>query len=518
MKSARPPRDSQGTRDYELPDDPRLMKAVQEYLKQLEAGKTPNRKELLRRYKDLAEPLARCLDGLDLVHKAGRPGAAASRAATGQTTTGNSLGGIGLDGAVPANPLGDFQILREVGRGGMGIVYEAMQLSLGRRVALKVLPFAATFDAKHLQRFHNEAHAAAQLHHTNIVPVYAVGSERGVHFYAMQLIEGQSLAMVIQQLRMQSGRPDLDAEDETGSRSRKSAKSRNKSSDDIDGSEESSKMSAEGGKQSTEKPGATANGATQLSMALSTQRTKYGSQFFRRLARFMVQAAQALEHAHQSGIVHRDIKPGNLLVDDHGRLWVTDFGLAHFHDEAGLTQTGDILGTLRYMSPEQASGRRVLLDHRTDVYSLGATMFELATLEPIFPGRNRQELLYQITHDEPRSPRSLEKSIPVELETIILKAVAKNPADRYSTAQEFADDLERYLEDEPILAKRPSLVERTRKWGRRHPSFVAAAMILLVFGVVGFATSTALIAHEQWKTQNAYSQLIEEEQRTPKRL
>jgi hypothetical protein len=228
----------------------------------------------------------------------------------------------------------------------------------------------------------------------------------------------------------------------------------------------------------------------------------------------MVQAAEGLEHAHQMGVVHRDIKPANLLVDANGRLWITDFGLAHFHDDAGLTQTGDILGTLRYMSPEQASGRRVLLDHRTDVYSLGATMYELATLEPIFPGRNRQELLYQITHDEPRAPRSIEKSVPVELETIILKAVSKNPADRYGTAQELADDLQRYLQDKPILAKRPTLTERARKWSRRHPSFVAAGLLLLIFGVVGFAASTVMIAREQWKTQSAFDRLADQEKRT----
>ncbi|MCI0639208.1 MAG: protein kinase [Gemmataceae bacterium] len=183
----------------ELPDDPRLMQAVQEYLAELEAGKRPSRHDILRRYPDLAQPLAQCLDGLDLVHKAalsepsapGRPSPLAESAE-----------------ALAANPLGDFKIVREIGRGGMGIVYEAVQLSLGRRVALKVLPFAATLDAKHLQRFRNEAQAAAQLHHTNIVPVYAVGAERGVHFYAMQLIEGQSLADVIRDMRRQTGRGD----------------------------------------------------------------------------------------------------------------------------------------------------------------------------------------------------------------------------------------------------------------------------------------------------------------------
>ena len=182
----------------ELPDDPRLVQAVKEFCAELEAGRRPDRQEFLRRFSDLAEPLAQCLAGLELVHKAAQ--------AEKSPTSGAAPVSLGPHDVVPANPLGDFQIMREIGRGGMGIVYEAVQLSLGRRVALKVLPFASTFDNKHLQRFHNEAHAAAQLHHTNIVPVYAVGHERGVHFYAMQLIEGHSLAVLIRQIRRQVGR------------------------------------------------------------------------------------------------------------------------------------------------------------------------------------------------------------------------------------------------------------------------------------------------------------------------
>ncbi len=216
-----------------------------------------------------------------------------------------------------------------------------------------------------------------------------------------------------------------------------------------------------------------------------------------------MQAAEALEHAHQFGIVHRDIKPANLLVDVHGRLWITDFGLAQFHADAGLTQTGDILGTLRYMSPEQASGQRVLLDHRTDVYSLGATLYELATLEPIFAGQNRQELLHQIINDEPRAPRAVDRTVPVELETIILKAVSKNPADRYASARELAADLRLYLEHKPILARRPSPIERARKWSRRHPDLVAAGVLLLLVCTVGLLVSNRMIADEKTKTVNA---------------
>jgi serine/threonine protein kinase len=445
----------------DLPDDPRLMEAVQSYMTLMESGRHPSRTEFLSRYPDLAGPLEQCLDGLELVHKA---------ALREKQTVGDAAGQAGE--TLPVDPLGDFKIVREIGRGGMGVVYEAVQMSLGRRVALKVLPFAATFDPRHLQRFKNEAQAAAQLHHSNIVPVYAVGADRGVHYYAMQLIDGQSLAVVIQQMRRQAG---------------------------LFSAEERSSGSVVQLVPPVKK--VEPETVSQVAMALSTQRTeKKRERFFRTAARFIVQAAEALEHAHQVGIVHRDIKPANLLVDATNRLWITDFGLAQFHADAGLTQTGDILGTLRYMSPEQASGQRVLVDHRTDIYSLGATLYELVTLEPIFPGRNRQELLNQIMQEEPRPPQAWDSTIPVDLETIILKAVSKNPADRYGSARELAADLQCYLEDKPILAKRPTMIDRARRWSRRHPSLVAGGVLLLLLCTVGLLVNNRMIADEEAKT------------------
>jgi serine/threonine protein kinase/Flp pilus assembly protein TadD len=347
----------------------------------------------------------------------------------------------------PAGTLGDFRVVREVGRGGMGIVYEAVQVSLGRRVALKVLPFASTLDVKQLQRFKNEAQAAAGLHHTHIVPVFATGCERGVHYYAMQFIDGQTVAALIAGLRAgPAAQPLSPADVPTGP--------------DL---------------------------PTLPVAAASTQPSLRGQAFFRTAATLGVQAAEALEHAHQLGVIHRDIKPANLLVDGRGHLWVTDFGLAHCQSQAGLTQTGDLVGTLRYMSPEQALASRVV-DQRTDVYSLGATLYELLTLAPAFAGSDRQELLRRIAFDEPWPPRRQNKAIPAELETIVLKAMEKNPAERYGTAQALADDLERWLKDEPIRARRPSVVQRLRRWSRRHRPMVAGLaaglLTLLVMGVV----------------------------------
>ena len=215
--------------------------------------------------------------------------------------------------------------------------------------------------------------------------------------------------------------------------------------------------------------------------------------YVRRIAQLIIQAAEALEHAHQIGVVHRDIKPANLLVDANGNLWVTDFGLAQLQSEHNLTRSGDFLGTLRYMSPEQMSGQRAGLDHRTDIYSLGATFYELLTLEPVFTGETHHELLYQILHQEPRSPRQLNRGIAPELETIVQKALGKSSVERYRTAGEFAADIQRYLKHEPVLAKRPSLVDRMRKWARRHPAVVVAGALLLLVVAIASLVSNRLI-------------------------
>jgi tetratricopeptide (TPR) repeat protein len=226
--------------------------------------------------------------------------------------------------------------------------------------------------------------------------------------------------------------------------------------------------------------GPTAAPATAPAGALSTEHSTTRPAFFRTVANLGIQAAEALEHAHELGVIHRDIKPANMMVDARGNLWITDFGLAHCQSQAGLTMSGDLVGTLRYMSPEQALAKRVLVDHRTDIYSLGVTLYELLTLEPAFPGTDRQELLRQIAFEEPRPPRRLNKVIPPELETVVLKAIEKNPAERYSTPQELADDLRRFLDDKPIRARRPTLVHRTRKWARRHKPLVGSAVVVLI--------------------------------------
>jgi tetratricopeptide (TPR) repeat protein len=414
----------------------RVHEILEEYLAERQAGRTPDRAALLARHPDLAESLAASLRALDFVHEAGHGFEAADALPDSEEPA--ATGGV----------LGDFRLQRKIARGGMAVVYEAEQISLGRRVALKVLPFAAILDARQGQRFKNEAQAAAQLQHPHIVPVYAVGCDRGMHYYAMQYVDGQSLAVAIRELR-------------------------------------------EGGTGTPPITPITSHG--------STRELRY----IRMAAELGARAAEALDYAHQVGIVHRDVKPGNLLVDRSGTLWVADFGLASSRRDVGLTMTGELLGTARYMSPEQAQAQKVPVDHRTDVYSLGATLYELLTLEPAFPGENMHRVLQDIETKEPLPPRQINPSIPHDLETVLLKAMSKDPAGRYATAREMANDLVRFLENRPVEATRPGLLKRATKWGRRHRALVGSAAAVLVLAVAALATGTALLWREKENTQAA---------------
>lgn len=424
-------------------DDPLLAEALNAYVAETEAGRRPLRRAFLDRYPQLTEQLSACLDGLAFV-----------QSAAGQLRDPRARHNAAIDPAT-AKPLGDFRLIRQIGRGGMGVVYEAEQISLGRRVALKVLPLAAAMDQRQLHRFHNEAQAAAQLHHTNVVPVYAVGCERSVHYYAMQLIEGQSLADVIRDL-----------------------KTNHRLSDEP-------------------------------SASLATLRTQQRREFYRAVALLGAQAADGLEYAHRMGVVHRDIKPGNLLLDHAGTLWIADFGLAQLHSDnagEGLTRSGDLLGTLRYMSPEQASGRAVLLDQRTDVYALGATLFELVTLRPAMEGETQVELLKQIEQTDPPSACAIDPMIPQQLAVIMGQALAKDPAERYQDAAAMAADLRRFLNDQPIKARPMSIRQKLSRWGRRHRRGVAIGVGLLMLFTAGLLVATLLIAQANHRVKLAYNQ------------
>lgn len=434
----------------------RFGEIVFDCLQAAERGNRPNRQRLLAEHPDFAAELADFLADFENVNQLATP----LRAVIGQP---NAFQHDLLTNGV----LGDYRILREVGRGGMGVVYEAEQISLNRRVALKILPFAATMDAKQLQRFRNEAMAAASLRHENIVHVYGVGCERSVHFYAMELIDGQTLAHIIAALHHKPA-------------------ARNETSD-------------------FEPTGASA--PTAPVGALSTEFSgPKGKELYRSAARVIADAADALEHAHSFGVVHRDIKPANLMLDADGRVYVTDFGLARFGPDAGLTMSGDLLGTLRYMSPEQAMARHGLVDHRTDIYSLGATLYELLTGRPVVVGEDKQELLKHIAFEEPTPLRKVDRAIPVELETISLKALAKNPTERFASAKELGEDLRRWIGNKPISARRPTVFDRTGKWVARNRGIAALTMVILLLVLIGLVASVVVQNRHERKLQSALAE------------
>jgi serine/threonine protein kinase len=448
----------------------RLEEALADYHEAADSIRAIDRDEFLEKYADIRHELAGYLDSFDLIR--------ALAPELGNTVSNPST----LADALPQRAtLGDFRIVREIGRGGMGVVYEAVQLSLNRPVALKVLPFAAMLESRRLERFRHEAQAAAMLRHPHIVTVHFVGCERGVHYYAMDLVEGLSLAEVVEKLRKQKdvGCSMLDV-----------------------GSSQTSGIDHPA--SSIQHPASSRD--TAPIAALSTLKTTQPAEFFRSIARLGIQAAEALDYAHQMGVVHRDIKPSNLLLDSAGKLWITDFGLAMTQSDAGLTMTGDLLGTLRYMSPEQAAGKRLPLDHRTDVYSLGITVYELLAGQPAFDSSDRGEMLRAIAEVDPPPLRKLAPAVPADLETIVRKAMSKEAADRYSTAGDLAADLQRFADDRPIVARRPSLWHTTRRFARRHAALVAVSGAALTLAVIGLLVGTLLLTSAYRESANRRSQ------------
>jgi WD40 repeat protein/serine/threonine protein kinase len=377
-------------------------------------------------------------------------------------------------------------IKQEIGRGGMGVVYEAEQISLGRRVALKMLPFASILNRNQLERFKNEARAAASLDHPNVVQVYSVGSHRGVHYYAMQYVDGQTVADLIAAQR-QSERGSLSGE--AGSAPGGGANGGYARAANPD---DSTRVMVAPGEIRTADESADCP-----QVSTKTISPRGSKRWIRRVVRLALQAAEGLEHAHEMGVVHRDIKPSNLLINTDGHLWITDFGLAMVEAEGNLTAADNMLGTLRYMSPEQVQGDRRVLDHRTDIYSLGVTLYEMLTVQPAFPDSNAARLMRQISDGDPVPPRRLRPVIPKDLETIVLKAMAKESRDRYATSRELSADLRRFLDDEPIRAKPPALIDRAKKWARRHRPIVATALATLAVAV---AVTGTLLWRERSQT------------------
>lgn len=367
----------------------------------------PSASELIAEHPNLAPGLAECLVGLQQIEQ-------------GKAI----VAGIGRrENEIPEDEavfpvILDFEVLGELGRGGMGVVYEAKQLSLDRIVALKVLPFGAV-DPRTVKRFLREADTVAALAHPGIVPIYAVGVHNGLNWFAMQRIDGCPLSQWF---------------------------------------------------------------------AVATFESRAAT--LREVVRVGIEAADALEHAHQRGVIHRDVKPGNLLIDTTGNVWLTDFGLARRDVDVTATVTGAMLGTPRYMSAEQISGCDKEVDARTDIYSLGATLYEMATGRPPFMSESPLELLTQIRRDEPTSPRQIDPMIPRPLELVILKCLDKERDRRYASAADLAEDLKAIRDDKPISAKGlPAWVTASRflKRNQRQVSAISTSVMVTMATVIAAA-------------------------------
>lgn len=503
-----------------------LVELAEEYADRYRRGERPALSEYTDKYPAMAERILKLFPALAVMEEFGSvagPDAGPHCAMPG--------------GGASPRQLGEYRILREVGRGGMGVVYEAVQESLGRHVALKVLPVQNWKSPTHLERFRREARSVARLHHTNIVTVFGVGECDGVHYYAMQFIHGQSLDNVLDELkRLRRNRSaSADEQPAVGGRHRlalsaslaeglmigrfpdfAAAATVSVPSGGLAGAGAATPPFVSWGGEA--KTGH--SGSDRLKSTDTGNRSELASQidgeYALGVARVGVQAAEALAYAHSQGILHRDIKPGNLLLDTQGTLWVTDFGLAKADDSGELTGHGDIVGTIRYMAPERFRGEA---DPRSDVYGLGLTLYEMLTLRPAFDDVDRPRLMECIARKDPPAPRTLDPQIPRDLETIVLKAIAKDPRHRYASPAEMAEDLRRFLADRPILARRTTWVEHGWRWCRRNPavaSLLAAVTALLAVSVVVLAVSNARIrgALQQEKratdvlTQTLYYQWI----------
>ncbi|MCH9035518.1 MAG: serine/threonine-protein kinase, partial [Planctomycetes bacterium] len=394
-----------------------LEKLFASYVDRLNRGDELNPQEILAKHPLVGEQLLACLE--DFVG------------------AGNAPINVQLQ------TLGDYTLRRQIGRGGMGVVYDAWQNSLDRQVALKVLPVGIAADDRTFHRFMREAKTAARLNHENVVRVYGMGVESNTPYFAMEYVDGKTLGQLL-------------AKRETDT-------------DEV-----------------IEPP---------------FGRTKEGLVDYPRIATAFADMADGLHHAHSKGVIHRDIKPSNLILDGAGRLRILDFGLARLEGQEGLTLTHDVIGTPLYMSPEQARRRKIPIDHRTDIYSLGATLYEMLTRRPPFRGEDNLETLSQIIANDPSPLRQLDPAIPKSLETIVLKCLRKNPKDRYDTAEAVAEDLRRFARGEPVEAQPlPPWAGVTRRAWKYSPRIgvIAMAATVVVLLVSLLLPTQGIVTRQVW--------------------
>jgi WD40 repeat protein len=480
-----------------------VERLAEEFIARLRRGERPAVSEYTAQYPQYAEQIEELFPALAMMEQlkpaegdlTGPPNAVVAELCASSVTD-----------VPPLEYLGDYRIVREVGRGGMGVVYEAEQQALGRRVALKVLPRKLLADNNHRRRFEREARLAAKLHHTNIVPVFGVGEQDGLPYYVMQFIQGLGLNEVLEELtRLRAGGelPNAAAHPQPPAGKKLSAADVARSL--LTGPFQPAVPNAGLDQSAADDAGdksVAAPSAGQLRKSLSDssvvlpgqsgpsgQRKTKPATYWQSVAQIGVQVSGALEYAHQQGVLHRDIKPSNLLLDRRTTVWITDFGLAKGSESDDLTHTGDVLGTLRYMPPEAFEGHS---DARSDIYSLGLTLYELLAFRPAFDEKDRNKLIKQVTTGEaPRLDR-LNPEVPRDLITIVHKATDRDPQQRYASAEELAADLQRFIDDEPIKARPIGAAERLGRWCRRNPGLAGALGAAALFLLLGTLISSLL--------------------------
>jgi serine/threonine protein kinase/WD40 repeat protein/tetratricopeptide (TPR) repeat protein len=498
---------------------------AEEYLSRRRRGERPTHLEYATRYPEHAARILELFPALEFIEGL-KPTPADHTGASGDT-------GEVYEPAVTggrAGRLGDYTLLRELGSGGMGIVYEAEHESLKNRVALKVMHPRFRSDPNYLRRFQIEAQSAAKLHHTNIVPVFDYGEQDGVCYYAMQCIVGVGLERVLEDVRRLRAAVNPATESGTeGARGRsvidagldqRTAISRGLLTGRFQDARAASVVAVSNPTTIAVKGGATSGGRAgavgsacvpsggEVGSASSSLAGQPESIYFREVARLGAQVADALDYAHKQGVIHRDIKPSNLLLDTRGNVWVTDFGLAKLVEGDDLSQSHDLVGTLRFMAPERLRG---VTDPLGDVYSLGATLYELLTLKPAFAERDQARLIDQITHKPPAPLRQHDNRIPRDLETLVQKALAKEPQDRFATADELGAELRRFLENRPIRSRPTLASERLWRWCRRNPA--VATLSALAVGLTIFVAIVSTAAAWTYKTSLSRAEKAEHETR-----
>ncbi len=453
------PQSQHGLKNLTPTESPDLEKIVEEYIARLRSGELPEISEYTGQYPELQNEIKELFPAI--------------AALEGGKDAAHSDGKVSLGGKTPQQ-LGDFKIIREIGRGGMGVVYEAIQESLNRRVALKLLPRHSLLEEKHLKRFRREAELTASLHHTNIVPVFGVGENNGFHYYVMQLIEGIGLDELTQKLVVTAANTSL-------SQPTQASKAFSQTEDKT-----SYINLSDSGSDAQTRNTTTDNGLADFEKYVSTPQD---------IAALGIQVANALQYAHDRGILHRDIKPGNLLLDRDGLLCITDFGLARAAEQNDLSKTSDMVGTLGYMAPEMF---RSETSSQSDIYGLGITLYEILTKHAAIERTSRHQMIEQITRGSIVPLRRINPEISRDLETIVLKAIAPDTKHRYLHARDLADDLNRFLENRPIRAKRITPFEHLWRWGRRNPAVaMLSGLALVLFMLLGISMAVGFERERQ---------------------